>query len=98
MEFKVGDRVRIDKNHSKYKSMRCSMKNYPHSECETCLYYRKNIDNSIFTIKVADRDLTELAEKYLCNSSRSLFVFPHNLDMFKKAYKWIKMKGPKDEI
>lgn len=93
MEFKMGDRVKINKDHLRYKGMRCSMKNNPRPECSSCLYYYKNIDNSIFTIKIANRDEIELVEKYSCGSGRSLCAFSSQFDVFKKAYNWIRMKG-----
>jgi len=96
MEFKVGDRVRIDKDNERYQQMRCSGKYGIEAQCWRCLYFHKNVDKSIFTIRSIKHYVIKIEEKYACSNDRDVHssLEAHVCsNIFKKAYNWIKMKG-----
>ena len=94
MNFKVGDRVKIDSSHERYKKMRCfkPLTNESSHHCNSCLYHIMNINKTIFTIgKITEEKTIILKERFPCFFN-GMSINISDRAVLKLPYNWIKIK------
>lgn len=92
-KLKPGDRVKVNKNHPRYRNG-FSCAKAPRKVCKTCKLSVFNIDNSIFCVRDLVRMRIVFTFKYPCVSNMNFSVPVGDIegsDFLIKQYEWKKL-------